>query len=303
MRSIICFVIVPLFAYAAGSGRSASFEIHGHRGARALEPENTLAAFSHALKNGATVLEADMGVSRDGHLVLNHDFEVDTVLCVSRDAKLRRLQRPLVNSLSLAQLKTYDCGSTFVEKFPKRTLRPGEPIIALSELLEWLNQSNLPNAKSVRLNLETKIEAAHPHATIAPKEFVNLFAAELKKHRIDPRRVILQSFDFRTIVYAKQRYPEFQTSALFEGESLDVDAIWKATKADYLSPDARLLTRAKVSQAHDLGMLVAPWTLNKPVEWAYFMGMGVDGLITDDPAGLARHIANAKELKNRAARK
>ncbi len=295
MQWIWCLTLLPIMACASGAKRGTDLEIHGHRGARALEPENSLYAFAHALENGATVLEADLGVSRDGHVVLNHDAQVDTELCVSRDAKLRRLERPLVNSLTLAQLKTYDCGSAYDADFPKRTLRPGAQVVSFSEFLAWLNGVNLANAKTVRLNLETKIEANHPTWTVGPQEFVELIAKELKKHRIDASRVILQSFDFRTIIYSKKRYPQFQTAALYEGSGLDVATIFASTRADYLSPDAILLTHAKVKEAQELGMRVVPWTLNKRSQWGYFIDMGVDGIITDDPAGLVQYLQPARK--------
>ncbi|HVJ66204.1 MAG TPA: glycerophosphodiester phosphodiesterase family protein [Bdellovibrionota bacterium] len=282
---------------ANGISRGSNFEVHGHRGARAREPENTLPAFAHALRGGANVLELDLGVSSDGHLVLNHDFEVNTSFCRPTNARLMRRTFPLVHSLTLAQLKTYNCGATFVEAFPKRQLYPNAQIqiVSFDEFLTWLNGVD----RAVGLNIETKIEAASPEKTLSPRAFVDLIVKSLRRNRIAPERVILQSFDFRTIVYAKERYPEYRTSALFEGKTLDVASVRAETCVDrhrpetcanYLSPDAGLLDRAKVREAHELGMKVVPWTLNKSWHWSHFIQMGVDGIITDDPAALVKHL-------------
>ena len=301
MQWIWCLVLLQAsLSYAAGGRRGEVFEVHGHRGARAREPENTLPAFEHALNGGANVLEADVGVSKDGHLVLNHDFEVNTKLCRSASPGLKNANHPLVNSLTLAQLKTYDCGSAYDAEFPERKIRPGARILTLGEFLDWLNRTPNPAGRLVRLNLETKIESAHPGKTVAPRVFVDMIARELKKHRISANRVILQSFDFRTIVYAKKKYPQYQTSALVEGDSLDVEKIWEQTRANYISPDANLLNKEKVRQAHALGMQVVPWTLNKSLHWGHFRMMGVDGIITDDPAALVRYLNPPKSgLKSR----
>jgi glycerophosphoryl diester phosphodiesterase len=277
-------------ATGAGSKISADFEIHGHRGARARLPENTIPSFEHALKAGANVLEADLGVTRDGHVIMNHDLEVDTELCVSSSPHLKGRVRPLVYSLTLKQIKTYDCGSAFDPDFPQRQLVPGTKIPTLAEFLTWLNRGDLEAKKTVRLNLETKIEAKLPKHTVSPEAFVDSIVRVLEHHKIQPERVILQSFDFRTIQYSKSKYPRMQVSALVEGDELNVSEVWQTTRAEYLSPDAGLLSRKKIREAHALGMRVVPWTINNPSHWGHFIRMGVDGIITDDPAGLVEYM-------------
>lgn len=295
MQWICALGLVSTVALAGGGPRpGTSFEVHGHRGARALEPENTLPAFAHALNAGAHVLEADLGVSRDGVLVLNHDFHVNTTLCLSETPKLRTRVRPLVKDLNVAELVTYDCGLKADPEFPRRAITPGARLLRLRDLLQWLSRSSDPRARTVQLNLETKIDPRHPTWTITPKAFVDLLVQELRRNRFPLERVILQSFDFRTIIYSKRSYPGLRTSALVdkssEADVLDVDKVWAQTRADYLSPNAHLLNSKSVERAQQLGMKVVPWTLNERRAWWYFLRMGVDGIITDDPAGLIRYL-------------
>lgn len=99
--------------------------VHGHRGARAVLPENTLPAFEHAVAAGADVLELDLAVTRDDVLVVSHDPMVNHVICKGPqpDAVIRRL--------TLAELKEYDCGSLANPAFPRQKALPGTRIPTL----------------------------------------------------------------------------------------------------------------------------------------------------------------------------
>lgn len=293
MQRIWCgwLLLISFNAFAAAGPRPTHFEVHGHRGARAREPEETLYAFEYALLAGADVLEADMNVSLDGHLVLHHDMQLNTNLCRSESPKLKNLVRPLINELTLAELKTYECGSRRDSHFPHRQLHKDAMLLSLSDFLNWLQSTPIAAAKTVRLNLETKSEPKHPNWTLRPAAFVELFVAELKEHDFPIERIILESFDFRTIIYAKSKYPQMVTSALIDKDNqMTVYDIWQATHADYLSPNARWLGRSDVEQAHQIGMKVIPWTLNWRILWWYYRRMGVDGIITDDPARLVQYL-------------
>src|SRR3954466_10829861 len=85
-------------------------EVHGHRGARAITSENSLPAFEYAWRQGVDVLEMDLGVTKDGNLVVSHDPRISGDLCVSADGK--SLPAPvLIHDLDFAQVRSYDCGS------------------------------------------------------------------------------------------------------------------------------------------------------------------------------------------------
>src|SRR5262245_27399589 len=89
-----------------------AFDLQGHRGARGLEPENTLPAFARALTLGVTTLEFDTGITKDGKIIVAHDRHLNPL--ITRDAKgqwLEGQEGPAVRALTLDELKTFDVGA------------------------------------------------------------------------------------------------------------------------------------------------------------------------------------------------
>ncbi len=256
-------------------------EIHGHRGARAVAPENTLPAFDEALRAGVEVLEMDLGVTRDGVLVIYHDQKINPVICRAG----RGATRPVpIHGLTLRQLKIYDCGALRNPRFPRQVPVPGTRIPTLDEFFEWVKASPIPGASSVRFNIEMKSEEAHPELAPDPAEFARLLVDTLKRQGM-LSRTIIQSFDLRTLREARKLAPDAILSALIEfrpEESL-VELARKAGGAQVLSPNHEWLTREDVDAAHAVGIQVVPWTANSVSDWDRLAAIGVDAIITDDP--------------------
>ena len=102
-----------------------AFDLQAHRGCRGLLPENTLAGFEHALRLGVTTLELDIAITADGVPVISHDPALNPA--ITRDAKGQWLTErgPLIRSLSLAQVQSYDVGrinpsSRYARDFPNQ---------------------------------------------------------------------------------------------------------------------------------------------------------------------------------------
>src|SRR5512133_2963478 len=93
--------------------------VHGHRGARALRPENTLPAFEYAISAGVDALELDVAVTKDNVLVVSHDPYLPDTICTGPRAK------PVIRTLSLAEVRAYDCGSKRNPLYPKQVPVPG----------------------------------------------------------------------------------------------------------------------------------------------------------------------------------
>jgi len=98
--------------------------------------------------------------------------------------------------------------------------------------------------------------------------------------------VVLQSFDFRTLIAMKKLAPQIKLAALYGGPPKDFVAIGKEAGAGIVSPIAGLVTQEQVKAAHAAGLEVLPWTANTPQEWERLANAGVDGIISDDPAAL-----------------
>jgi glycerophosphoryl diester phosphodiesterase len=293
-----------------------AFDLQGHRGARGLAPENTLAAFAKALSIGVTTLETDLAVTRDGIVVLAHDPDLNPALV--RDGGAWLAQRgPPIRSLTLAELQRYDVGrvdpeSSYGRQWTQQVASDGERMPTLAELFELAGKV----AKPVRFNLETKITPRSGDATLDAEAFAKVVVAAVRQAGMTSRTT-LQSFDWRTLVAATRIDPSLVTACLTaEGGSFDTvkpDATgrspWhagiapgdhggslpkmaRAAGCRVWSPNHASVTRERVDEARALGLRVLPWTVNEPGDMARLIDWGVDGLITDYPDRARRVMAD-----------
>jgi len=260
-----------------------TIQVHGHRGARAMRPENTLPAFEYAIAAGVDALELDMAVTKDNVLVVSHDPELRAPACIGP------AEKAVIHQLTLAEVRQWDCGAKQNPAFAKQQAVPGTKMPTLDEVFALA-----PKGKFL-FNIETKIFPARPELTPPPDEFARMVLAAIRKHHLESR-VVLQSFDFRTLLAMKKLAPEIQLSALYTGAPKDFVEIGKEAGAQIVSPIANLVTPEQVKAAHAAGLKVLPWTANTPQEWERLASANVDGIISDDPAAL---IAWLKENHKR----
>lgn len=253
--------------------------VHGHRGARAARPENTIPAFEYAIEAGADVLELDLAVTRDNVLVVSHDPVLSEKLCQGPAGATR-----VIREMTLAELRRWDCGSLRHPDFPEQQPVSGARVPTLDEVLALA-----PRGK-FGFNIETKIFRDKPHLTPSPQEFARLLVDAVRKHRLDDR-VIVQSFDFRTLHAAADLAPKIQRAALYAGLPRDFVAMAREARATIVSPYHTLATPEAVKAAHKAGLPVVPWTANAPADWDRLIAAGADAIITDDPAALRAHLA------------
>ena len=247
--------------------------VHGHRGARAIYPENTVPAFEYAIKIGADVLEMDVAVTKDNVLVISHDPHINPEICKGPHPGVA------IHQLTLAELREYDCGALKNPHFPKQQPVPGTRIPTLDEVL------SLSRGNNVQFNIETKSFPDHPELTPPPDVFARMLLDVIRKHQLDSR-VIVQSFDFRTLHATKRLAPNIRLSALWEGDARPFVDIAHAGEAGIISPLFKLVTPQQVKSAHDAKIQVVPWTADTPADWQMLIDAGVDAIITDDPAAL-----------------
>ena len=271
-RALLLIVLAMMTTQAA-----TRIQVHGHRGARARRPENTLPAFEYAIGIGVDVLELDMAVTKDNMVVVSHDPTLLPKICEG--------PRPgaAIHDLTLAQLREYDCGKRRNPDFAKQQPVPGTRVPTLDEVFALAPRGDFD------FNIETKIFADKPQLTPSPDEFVRLVLAEIRKHRLE-KRVILQSFDFRTLHAMKKMAPEIRLSALYEGPPKDFVDIAKEAGAGIVSPRYVLVTKENVAAAHRAGLQVVPWTADTPADWDKLIDARVDAIISDDPAALIAYL-------------
>lgn len=279
------------------------FDLQGHRGARGLAPENTLPAFERALALGVTTLELDVGLTADGAVVVSHDPALNPA--ITRDASGQWLpaRGPLLRSLALAQLRSYDVGrirpdSDYGKTFASQQGRDGVRIPTLEEVFALARQQG---ADAIRYNIETKLDPGRPQDTASPQELVQALLQVVREAGVADR-VTVQSFDWRSLKLVQQLAPEIPTACLtirtLRSDNLR-DGTWtagllladhgsvprlvKAAGCRIWSPNAGALTEALLREAQGLGLQVVPWTVNETGPMEKLVGWGVNGLITDYP--------------------
>jgi glycerophosphoryl diester phosphodiesterase len=187
-------------------------------------------------------------------------------------------------------LKQYDCGSKTLTAFPQQVAVPHTTIPTFEEVLALAPQGTF------EFNVETKIFVTQPDIAPSPEVFVKMIDEAVKRHHLESR-VILQSFDFRTLHAMKVLDPKIRLSALFGQAKYDsfmgitdpdksFAHIAKITGADILSPDESLVTPTEVTAAHQAHLQVVSYTVNATEGWQKMADAHVDAIITDDPAGL-----------------
>jgi glycerophosphoryl diester phosphodiesterase len=293
-------VAVVLCSVSGGLKASAQLQVkkeivvHGHRGARAWRPENTIPAFQFAIERSVDVLELDLAVTKDNVLVVSHN----PALTLNPEHPGERVCKgpalPLgtpIRTMTLAQVRQYDCGSVPLSTFPTQVAVPGTKVATFDEVLD------LAKGSTVQFNVETKSFPNHPELTPPPADFVALVVAAIKKHNVDPARIILQSFDWRTLAEMRKQWPAIRLAALVgrpqydalmghTDPNKDFAAIARETGAEIVSPDWMMVTPEQVDAAHKAGAQVVPWTANTPDAWQKLAAANVDAIISDDPVSL-----------------
>jgi glycerophosphoryl diester phosphodiesterase len=315
-------VRVMFLAFVLSGAPALALDLQGHRGARGLMPENTLPAFAAALSIGVTTLEFDTGITRDGAVIIAHDRALNPDITRNADGAYVTTPGPVVRSLPLDELKSYDVGtlregSDYAKPFAEQKQLPGTRMPTLGELAALVRKSG--NA-TVRFNVETKLSPLAPAETVDPETFAATLVAALRAEGI-ANRATIQSFDWRTLKAVQRIAPQIPTACLTiargandnvqigrEGASpwlagLDVDdfggsmpRLVKAAGCTVWSPFFRDVAAEALAEAKSLGLRVAVWTVNERADLIRMVELGVDGIITDYPDRL-RAVTAEKGLE------
>ncbi|HEY3573096.1 MAG TPA: glycerophosphodiester phosphodiesterase family protein [Arthrobacter sp.] len=298
--------------------RNGSFDLQSHRGGRGEWTEESLAAFANSLKLGVSTLELDTHLTEDGKVIVWHDDTMQANKCVdTAPATPNDPEFPYagdrVADLSLAQIKTLNCGYRQLAGYPEQQVIEGNRIAELKDVFALANEYG---ARKVRFNVETKVEdgQAGGESSVALTKAVVI---EIHKAGMSGRTTV-QSFDWSTLNYTKKIAPQLPVVALSSGDAwlqvgkpgaapelggIDIDdydgSLAKAAKAlgyDVISPAFASVTPKMIAEAHKYGLPVIPWTVNSTADMARLMDLGVDGIITDYPTRL-RTLMDERGLK------
>lgn len=269
------------------SAQTKKFEVQAHRGGAGLYPENTLIAMLNAAAMGVEVLELDVHITQDGQVVLSHDpyFLPKKALAPGGDfIESGGTMRHLIYNMPYEKVKSYDVGLLPQKQFPTRQ-NVGASIPLLSDIFtqveDYTKRFNLP---AIRYSIEIK---SHPFKDdrMTPRfdKYTEAVMDVVYKHKLQ-NRVIIQSFDVRTLEYMHKFYPEITLSYLVNKSGNIAKDLSKLNFIPQIySPNYKKVSQKMVDLAHKLDIKVIPWTVNKRSNLTYMLQVGVDGVITDYP--------------------
>lgn len=233
-----------------------------HRGASAHAPENTLAAFELALKQGAPAIEFDVKLTADRRVVIHHDQTLDRTTNGTGP----------ISKQPLAALRELDAGSKFSTEFR------GEKIPTLDEVFDSLGGKMFMNIELTNY--------ASPFDGLVD-EVVRL----VRKHGLEGQ-VLFSSFFPTNLTRARRLLPSVPRGQLFLPGS---SGWWQRLAAKFMTLEAEHpfkedVSAAVVHRAHAKNRRVYTWTVNDPAEMKSLRALGVDAIFTDDPLLANQHF-------------
>jgi glycerophosphoryl diester phosphodiesterase len=257
----------------------------GHRGASAYAPENTIAAFDLALSLGVHYLELDVHMTKDGVLVVFHDPTIERTV---RGNDLDHAR--LIGSTTLAELDELDVGSWFneVHQAHRDNAYTGLSIVSLEHVLARYRHC-------ARFCIELK----HPETTCVEEELVRLLDRYDLLQPTSNHRVLVLSFDRRSLAKLSSLRPSLPLTQLFDvretSRSITAQLDGARLRASYAGVPAAAIdeTLVSASRRHHIGVFA--YTVNEAVEMQRLIELGVDGIITDYPDRLD-HLLRTQRL-------
>lgn len=247
-----------------------------HRGSNKVAPQNTLPAFKQAIAEGTNGFETDVHLTKDGRLVICHNYTVDH----TSDAV------GCITSFTLEELKKMDFGSYFSAEFAHT------PLPTIEEFLSLV----APTDTDI-INIELK---SPPERGM---EMVRKTLRAIKDFGVLDR-VIISSFDARILKTVKSIEPRCKTAFLYPSTNPSTHRFEifpfftvKRIGADIIHPAYMFVTKPLVMLAHKLGLQVNVWTVNDEPTVKRLLYCGVDGIITDCPGKVRGFIDKAEKKR------
>ena len=270
--------------------------VFGHRGARGLLPENTLAGFALAEHLHLTGVELDIAVTADGVPVAHHDLRPNPDIARDNSGAYVGGGAPFISALTFQQTSIYDvgrlrAGSAYAARFAEQRPVENARIPAFGDILAA--------CPALDFLVEIKTYPDHPEATLAPKRLVEEVIRVLREAN-GINRTVLCAFDWRVLEEAAMLEPALRRCCLTASETMNNADLWfgktslaafggnvpravASTGAMAWAPFHESLDAAEMDEARCLGLAVIPWTVNETEDLHRMINFGVDGIISDRP--------------------
>lgn len=289
MKFLFCFLLTgATFAQTY----IPKFDVQGHRGARGLMPENTIAAFLFAVDSGVTTVEFDVVVTKDNQLVISHEPWMSASICLSPQGdtiKAKDERKFNIYKMTYDEVRQWDCGTLGNEKFPQQKKLASTKPLLQDAIVAIENHVKNFTRYEVDYNIEIKSLPDGDNRFHPKPEIFSDLVYNLVDQYLPLDRVVIQSFDFRVLKYWHEKYPEVRLAALVENKKTVEENLADLGFAPSIySPYFKLLTREDVKLLHTSKIRVIPWTVNEEKDMLSVKGLDVDGFITDYPDRAAK---------------
>jgi len=296
-RTLFLAILGGLFTSNAAAQQS--IDVQAHRGGMALMPENTIPAMINAVKLGAKTLELDCIITADQQVVVSHDAYMSAEFMRKPDGSdiTKEEEKSLaLYKMSYDSIRKYDAGTKPHPRFPQQEkMMVHRPLLTdLIDSVEAYVQAH--HLKPVFYNMETKSSPDGDGIyNPGPAEFVARVMEVINRKKITPR-VIIQSFDIRTLQELHRSYPAQKTALLIGNkDSFSANLEKLGFIPTIYSPNYQLVTPDLVKEAHNKKVAVIPWTVDDESELKKLISWGVDGIISNAPDKLVKLAGNYQQ--------
>lgn len=278
--------VVLLLGFQVIAGQvQPRFDIQGHRGARGLLPENSMAGFLRAVDLGVNTLEIDVVIAADSTVVVSHEpWMLETICSDEAGRAITHGKSHNIFQLPYEAVARYDCGNRGHPDFPRQERQPAVKPRLLDVIESVENYVVERDLEQVRYNIEIKSRMEWDGVfTPTPPVFVQLVYDVLATTgTLD--RVTVQSFDTRSLQAAHRIGAPWRLAVLVRSDTSLTSLLARlGFTPQVYSPNFQVVDESVVRAAHARGMLIIPWTVNEVSDMQRLKELGVDGLITDYP--------------------
>lgn len=265
-----------------------NIHVQAHRGASSELLENTLPAFERAMEVGADSIELDVHLTKDGEVIVYHDFELTPLYC--RDNKGNAIASTiLIHSLTLQELMQFDCMNAQRLRVSNHLGISERRIPTLGQVMELFSKSKDPRANQMVIDIEIKRDPRHPEWSASPGTLVAK-VVDLVKHKGFLKKSRVRSFDFSILTEMRKQAPEIEIAMLTEGKLEPHLSEFHRLSPKIWAPYFGALTASEIRTVQLAKAWVIPYTVNQPKDWQAMLDLGVDGMTTDNPRGLREYL-------------